>query len=285
MCGIIGIVGNSEVSDRLLEGLRRMEYRGYDSAGVCTVHDGQLERRRAEGKLANLARVLDKDDAPGNTGIAHTRWATHGPPNRSNDASARDRRGRAGPQRHHRKFQAVARSAGSARARVRKRHRHRSCRASGERADRGRRRTCRRRARRAAPASRCVRPCHRVSRASRSSDWRAVGLAAGRRLRRGRDVLRFRRACACPADAADRLPGRRRHGRGPRRHRADSRRPRRAGRTRDHHLGRLRRGDREGPVPALHAERDLRAADGRGADIAKLYPAARTTGRAAADRL
>ena len=84
MCGIIGIVGNSEVSDRLLEGLRRMEYRGYDSAGVCTVHDGQLERRRAEGKLANLARVLDEDDAPGNTGIAHTRWATHGPPNRSN---------------------------------------------------------------------------------------------------------------------------------------------------------------------------------------------------------
>ncbi|MFZ1478730.1 MAG: glutamine--fructose-6-phosphate aminotransferase, partial [Sphingorhabdus sp.] len=78
MCGIIGIVGKSHVSDRLVDGLKRMEYRGYDSAGVCTVQDGQLIRRRAEGKLANLVQVLKGDDAPGNIGIAHTRWATHG---------------------------------------------------------------------------------------------------------------------------------------------------------------------------------------------------------------
>lgn len=61
-----------------------MEYRGYDSAGVCTVDDGQLIRRRAEGKLANLVAVLREDDAPGNVGIAHTRWATHGAPTTSN---------------------------------------------------------------------------------------------------------------------------------------------------------------------------------------------------------
>jgi glucosamine--fructose-6-phosphate aminotransferase (isomerizing) len=84
MCGIIGIVGKSSVSDRLVDGLKRMEYRGYDSAGVCTVFDGQLIRRRAEGKLANLVNVLRTDDAAGNIGIAHTRWATHGAPTTSN---------------------------------------------------------------------------------------------------------------------------------------------------------------------------------------------------------
>jgi glucosamine--fructose-6-phosphate aminotransferase (isomerizing) len=84
MCGIIGIVGKEAVSDRLVDGLKRMEYRGYDSAGVCTVHDGQLIRRRAEGKLANLVQVLKSDDAAGNVGIAHTRWATHGAPTTNN---------------------------------------------------------------------------------------------------------------------------------------------------------------------------------------------------------
>ncbi|MFM2099041.1 MAG: hypothetical protein RLZZ366_580 [Pseudomonadota bacterium] len=84
MCGIIGIVGNHAVSDRLVDGLKRMEYRGYDSAGVCTVLDGQLIRRRAQGKLANLVTELKTNDAPGNIGIAHTRWVTHGAPTTSN---------------------------------------------------------------------------------------------------------------------------------------------------------------------------------------------------------
>ena len=84
MCGIIGIVGKEAASDRLVDGLKRMEYRGYDSAGVCTVHGGQLIRRRAEGKLANLVQVLKGDDAIGNIGIAHTRWATHGAPTTHN---------------------------------------------------------------------------------------------------------------------------------------------------------------------------------------------------------
>ena len=84
MCGIIGIVGKDQVAERLVDGLRRMEYRGYDSAGVCTVHDGELIRRRAPGKLIGLVRELAQHPAPGTTGIAHTRWATHGAPTAAN---------------------------------------------------------------------------------------------------------------------------------------------------------------------------------------------------------
>jgi len=84
MCGIIGIVGRADVADRLLDGLKRLEYRGYDSAGVATVHGGAIERRRAGGKLVNLGRELVAHPLPGTTGIAHTRWATHGAPTTSN---------------------------------------------------------------------------------------------------------------------------------------------------------------------------------------------------------
>ncbi|WP_334182821.1 glutamine--fructose-6-phosphate transaminase (isomerizing) [Novosphingobium sp.] len=84
MCGIIGIVGKEQVADRLVDGLRRMEYRGYDSAGVCTVENGQLIRRRAQGKLVNLVNELARDPAQGLIGIAHTRWATHGAPTAAN---------------------------------------------------------------------------------------------------------------------------------------------------------------------------------------------------------
>ncbi|QOV96260.1 glutamine--fructose-6-phosphate transaminase (isomerizing) [Novosphingobium sp. ES2-1] len=84
MCGIIGIVGKEQVADRLVDGLRRMEYRGYDSAGICTVEGGQLVRRRAEGKLNNLVAELARNPASGLIGIAHTRWATHGAPTTSN---------------------------------------------------------------------------------------------------------------------------------------------------------------------------------------------------------
>src|SRR5918996_6094085 len=80
MCGIVGIVGKSDVAQRLFDGLKRLEYRGYESAGICTIEDGKLERRRAEGKLDNLAKELEASPLHGIVGIAHTRWATHGAP-------------------------------------------------------------------------------------------------------------------------------------------------------------------------------------------------------------
>ncbi|HUI99042.1 MAG TPA: glutamine--fructose-6-phosphate transaminase (isomerizing), partial [Usitatibacter sp.] len=84
MCGIIGIIGRSEVAPLLIDGLRRLEYRGYDSAGVATLIDGRIERRRAEGKLDRLADRLHQAPVTGRIGIAHTRWATHGVPNETN---------------------------------------------------------------------------------------------------------------------------------------------------------------------------------------------------------
>ena len=80
MCGIVGIIGKQEVAPLLIEGLRRLEYRGYDSAGVATLVDGAIERRRAEGKLIALATSIDRQPVQGNIGIGHTRWATHGVP-------------------------------------------------------------------------------------------------------------------------------------------------------------------------------------------------------------
>jgi glutamine---fructose-6-phosphate transaminase (isomerizing) len=84
MCGIVGIVGRQEVAPLLVEGLRRLEYRGYDSAGVATLVDGRIERRRAEGKLAQLEARLAREPVEGRIGIGHTRWATHGVPSERN---------------------------------------------------------------------------------------------------------------------------------------------------------------------------------------------------------
>jgi glutamine---fructose-6-phosphate transaminase (isomerizing) len=84
MCGIVGIVGNQPVAERLVDALKRLEYRGYDSAGVATLDHGVMDRRRAEGKLFNLEKKLSEEPLPGNIGIAHTRWATHGVPNETN---------------------------------------------------------------------------------------------------------------------------------------------------------------------------------------------------------
>lgn len=78
MCGIIGIISREPVADRLVDALKRLEYRGYDSAGVATLEAGVLTRRRAEGKLVNLAKRLDDAPLNGTIGIGHTRWATHG---------------------------------------------------------------------------------------------------------------------------------------------------------------------------------------------------------------
>ena len=80
MCGIVGLVGRRAVAQTLLEALRRLEYRGYDSAGIATLTGGGTERRRAEGKVERLAQKLAREPLAGLTGIGHTRWATHGAP-------------------------------------------------------------------------------------------------------------------------------------------------------------------------------------------------------------
>ena len=84
MCGIVGVLGDHEVAPILVEALKRLEYRGYDSAGIATVNNGQLDRRRALGKLVNLGDLLVHEPLAGKAGIGHTRWATHGAPSVGN---------------------------------------------------------------------------------------------------------------------------------------------------------------------------------------------------------
>src|SRR5579862_8061973 len=92
MCGIVGIAGHDGAAGDILAALKRLEYRGYDSAGIATLVDGHIERRRAPGKLAQLGQLLQSRPLLGRTGIGHTRWATHGAPTEGNahpHASAR----------------------------------------------------------------------------------------------------------------------------------------------------------------------------------------------------
>src|SRR5256714_3894011 len=84
MCGIIRSVGNRSATGRLLEGLKRMEYRGYDSAGVAVMNGNGVEARKAAGKISQLERALASSPVHGDAGIGHTRWATHGVPNECN---------------------------------------------------------------------------------------------------------------------------------------------------------------------------------------------------------
>src|SRR6267378_3362426 len=94
MCGIVGYIGPKKVVPVVIEGLRKLEYRGYDSAGIAVVNDGKLEVRRAPGKLRNLEEVLQKSPIEGTYGIGHTRWATHGRPTEENAHPHRDCSGR-----------------------------------------------------------------------------------------------------------------------------------------------------------------------------------------------
>lgn len=84
MCGIIGVIGKNQAAPLMLEALKRLEYRGYDSAGIAVINDSGIERRRAQGKLSQLAQLLEQKPLVGLTGIGHTRWATHGAPNEAN---------------------------------------------------------------------------------------------------------------------------------------------------------------------------------------------------------
>ena len=94
MCGIIGYIGQKQVMPVLIDGLRRLEYRGYDSAGVAVVRDGTIELRRSAGKLANLEKAIAAEPLEGDYGIGHTRWATHGRPTEENAHPHRDCTGR-----------------------------------------------------------------------------------------------------------------------------------------------------------------------------------------------
>ncbi len=130
MCGIVGASAQRDVAPILLEGLRRLEYRGYDSAGMALVENGRIERTRAVGKVAALADRLGEHN-PGTLGIAHTRWATHGGVNETNAHPAcLERPGRGGPQRHHREPRGAAQATGRGRLSLRVGDRHRSCRPS-----------------------------------------------------------------------------------------------------------------------------------------------------------
>jgi len=84
MCGIVGYIGHRKAAPLILESLRKLEYRGYDSAGIAVLHDSQVTVRRAEGKLNNLAHMLKRQPMTGSIGIGHTRWATHGRPSENN---------------------------------------------------------------------------------------------------------------------------------------------------------------------------------------------------------
>src|SRR3954468_11147886 len=84
MCGIVGYIGARSAPPLLIEGLKRLEYRGYDSAGISTMNGNGIETRKAKGKISVLEGVMNGNPAHGTVGIAHTRWATHGPPNECN---------------------------------------------------------------------------------------------------------------------------------------------------------------------------------------------------------
>ena len=94
MCGIIGYIGPRPVVPLLLEGLRRLEYRGYDSAGIAVVRDGRIELRRSAGKLSRLEDAIRAEPIEGTFGLGHTRWATHGRPTEENAHPHRDCTGR-----------------------------------------------------------------------------------------------------------------------------------------------------------------------------------------------
>src|SRR6267378_1933101 len=95
MCGIVGYVGKQEAAPIILEGLRRLEYRGYDSAGISILHGGEIQTRKKKGKIDDgLAHLLVEQPLYGSIGLGHTRWATHGPPSDENSHPHYDQSGR-----------------------------------------------------------------------------------------------------------------------------------------------------------------------------------------------
>ena len=205
MCGIVGVIGARPAAPLILDSLRRLEYRGYDSAGIATLVNGHIERRRAEGKLGNLAAVLDASPLAGTTGIGHTRWATHGAPTESNahpHGTSRVSVVHNGIIENHAELRAELEAAGQefttetdteTVAQLVDLNLQR-----GMDADRGG-------GRGVPPAGRRLCAGDDLLRPSRADRRRAARRAAGGGFRRGRDVRRLRRAGAGAADPAHRL--------------------------------------------------------------------------------
>ena len=225
MCGIIGILGREPVAEEMVEALKRLEYRGYDSAGVATLEGGHLTRRRAEGKLKNLEKRLASEPLAGTSGIGHTRWATHGRPNEVNahphatDKVAVVHNGiienfrelREELQKNGAKFATETDTEVIAHLVTHEMKKRPLARGGG-------------RGRAAAPARR-LRARIPVRGRGGPAGRRAQGLAARGRLRQGRDVSRLGRDRARAVHRHDQLSGRRRLGGGqPQRRRSARRR-------------------------------------------------------------
>ncbi len=125
MCGIVAAVAQRDVAPLLIAGLKALEYRGYDSAGLAVLDRGEIRRVRAKGKVREMEALYLADPLPGGTGIAHTRWATHGVPNEANAHPHVAGSVSHGAQRHHRELRQPARRAAGARPRVHFGDRHR----------------------------------------------------------------------------------------------------------------------------------------------------------------
>ena len=276
MCGIIGYVGSRECKPLLLHGLERLEYRGYDSAGIALLEDDGLDYVRAVGNLGNLKQAAAPNGSQSTTGLGHTRWATHGgvteaeraPADRLRRRAARDR-----PERDRRELPRAQGRARGRRPRVQLRDRRRGRRAPHRAALR--RRPGRGRARRLPASSRATSPSSSIHRDH-----------PGQARRRAAPVARSWSASAtarCSSPRRRRVPARDAHGaaiRGRRRRRDHARgRPlHRAvdGNAVEHdeierRLG--RRGRREGRLRDVHAQGDLRAAGGRRRDDRRPRPA------------
>ena len=272
MCGIIGIIGTEPAAPQLVDALKRLEYRGYDSAGVATLEGGQLTRRRAEGKLQESG-----EEAVG-ASRSPARSASAIPAGRRMAGRPRTTRIRMRPRSSPSCTTASSRIFAELRARARgqgreifHRDRHRSRRASRHRGNEARRVAGRRGQGGAAAPARRLRARLPVRRRGRSSDRRAARLAACGRLRRRCDVCRLRRDRARAVHRHCQLSRRRRLGRARPQGRRDPRRRRQGRRARDVEVASLRHADRQGQPSPLHGEGDFRAARSRRPHACQLH--------------